>query len=206
MGHVERHIDKSDEMLIYRLLKDWKLFSGTFLIDMTEELYQKISRENLKEGRNEIVLNFDQVIGYGYNRRFEKIESAYARVIVEKTSEKIEIITAYPELTLGKKTGEKFDFSAKGHELITKILNDIGYNANSSLWTLFVFLTKNITYETRFVAKKKNSQIRVYLGDYTLKITEKSLFILCNGKDFYSNQNCSPDYTYISSYLKELAG
>lgn len=206
MGHVEIHIDKSDEMLIHRLLKDWKLFSGTFLIDMTEEFYQKISKTNLKEGRNEIVLNFDQVIGYGYNRRFEKIESAYARVIIEKTSEKIEIITAYPELTLGKKTGEKFDFLIKDLDLIAKELGDISYNTNSPLWTLFVFLTENVMYETRFVAKKKNSQIRVYFENYTLKITEKSLLVLCDGKDFYRNENIYPDSTYISSYLKELAG
>ena len=27
MGHVERHLQKTDEELIIRLLKDWKLFS-----------------------------------------------------------------------------------------------------------------------------------------------------------------------------------
>ena len=142
MGHTERHIDKTDEILIHRLLKDWKVYSGTFFNDMTNEFYQKVNKMNLKEGRNEIILKFDQVIGYGYDRSFEKITSNYARVIVEKFGKKIEIITAYPELILGQKTGEKFDFTDKNFDIIAKESGDICYNTNSYLWELFLFLTK----------------------------------------------------------------
>lgn len=206
MGHTERHIDKTDEILIHRLLKDWKVYSGTFFNDMTNEFYQKVNKMNLKEGRNEVVLEFDKVIGYGYDRSFCKITSKHARVIVEKFGEKVEIITAYPELILGQQTGKRFDFTDKNFDTIAKQLGDICYNTNSYLWELFLFLTKNMKHEVRFVAKKKNSQIRVYFNDYTLKITEKSLIVLHNGKDFYSNKDCSPNFTYISSYLRELAG
>lgn len=113
MGHTERHIDKTDEILIHRLLKDWKVYSGTFFNDMTNEFYQKVNKMNLKEGRNEIILKFDQVIGYGYDRSFEKITSNYARVIVEKFGKKIEIITAYPELILGQKQGRSLTLLIK---------------------------------------------------------------------------------------------
>ena len=40
MGHTERHIDKTDEILIHRLLKDWKVYSGTFFNDMTNEFFE----------------------------------------------------------------------------------------------------------------------------------------------------------------------
>lgn len=193
MGHIEKHLNKTDSDLIHRLLKDWKKYSGCLYI---EPKIKDIKKEKLTEGRNEVTLSYPNVIGYGYDRNFNKIESKIMRVVVDVHNDGMEIVTAYPDLENGTFVGTKFTSWSSLNNSLTK--DDIPYDFNSKIWELFLyFLNKH--YQVRYVQKKKNSQLRIKSNQKTLKLSEKT-FIL---QDLYSSKEIDVnfDVSYIMNVL-----
>ena len=104
MGHIERHIRKTDEELIYRLLKDWKDYSATLYDEMLPFLNDITSQKN----ENDIVkIKFDKPVGHGFDRFFQKRTSNILKVVFKNN----ELITAYPDLEEGTLLPEKYNFN-----------------------------------------------------------------------------------------------
>lgn len=142
--HLDRHINKTDKELIIRMLNDWKLFSSCMNINVEH----KFDRDGVYTIHN------NDIIGFGYNRRYEKVITYSYKVVVKDSN----VITIYPDLECGINTGEYFDFSC------------INYNTN--LWKMFTDVVYDVDCEVRYI-DKKNPQVRVYFDNFVLKINKK---------------------------------
>ena len=165
MGHIDKHISKTSRDLAIRMMDEWKLFSGT-LNDNAEHYINKTLRKmnfNFSE-RETIILKFNKVMGYGYNRMFQKIVSNYVKIVLTGNNKEYEIITADPDLEKGILQEEYFDFDN----------NDILNCGNDDLYKLFLNLYSLHKYEIRFL-NNKNPYIKFSANDYFVKI-KKCLF------------------------------
>lgn len=172
MGHIDKHISKSSRDLAIRMMDEWKLFSGT-LNDNAEYYINKTLRKmnfNFSE-RKTIILKFNKVMGYGYNRMFQKIVSNYVKIVLTGNNKEYEIITAYPDLEKGILQEEYFDF----HN------NDILNCKNDDLYKLFLNLYSLHKYEIRFL-KNKNAYIKFSINDYFVKIKKDKIVVVDNLK------------------------
>lgn len=162
MGHIERHIGKTDEELIYRLLKDWKDYSATLYDEMLPFLNDITSQKN----ENDIVkIKFDKPVGHGFDRFFQKRTSNILKVVFKNN----ELITAYPDLEEGTLLPEKYNFNL---EKLKPICNEQEkQNLETPFFNKFINLI-NSEFETRFVMNIKHPQIRITIENYTLKITD----------------------------------
>ena len=172
MGHIDKHISKSSRDLAIRMMDEWKLFSGT-LNDNAEYYINKTLRKmnfNFSE-RETIILKFNKVMGYGYNRMFQKIVSNYVKIILIGNNKEYEIITAYPDLEKGISQEEYFDFYN----------NDILNCKNDDLYKLFLNLYSLHKYEIRFL-NNKNPYIKFSANDYFVKIKKDKIVVADNFK------------------------
>ena len=168
MGHIERHIGKTDEELTYRLLQDWKEFSATLYDDMMPIL------EDIKTQKNDndiFKIKFDKPVGYGFDRFFQKRTSNILKVVFKDG----ELITAYPDLENGTLLAEKYNFDLdKFKKLCTETEKE---NINTLLFDKFINLINN-EFEVRFVMDTKHPQIRISIDNYMLKITDTGNLVL----------------------------
>ena len=172
MGHIDKHISKSSRDLAIRMMDEWKLFSGT-LNDNAEHYINKTLRKmnfNFSE-RETIILKFNKVMGYGYNRMFQKIISNYVKIVLTGNNKEYEIITAYPDLEKGISQEEYFDFYN----------NDILNCKNDDLYKLFLNLYSLHKYEIRFL-NNKNAYIKFSINDYSVKIKKDKIVVVDNLK------------------------
>ena len=172
MGHIDKHISKSSRDLAIRMMDEWKLFSGT-LNDNAEHYINKTLRKmnfNFSE-RETIILKFNKVMGYGYNRMFQKIISNYVKIVLTGNNKEYEIITAYPDLEKGISQEEYFDFYN----------NDILNCKNDDLYKLFLNLYSLHKYEIRFL-NNKNAYIKFSINDYSAKIKKDKIVVVDNLK------------------------
>lgn len=172
MGHIDKHISKSSRDLAIRMMDEWKLFSGT-LNDNAEHYINKTLRKmnfNFSE-RETIILKFNKVMGYGYNRMFQKIVSNYVKIVLTGNNKEYEIITAYPDLEKGILQEEYFDFDN----------NDILNCGNDDLYKLFLNLYSLHKYEIRFL-NNKNPYIKFSANDYFVKIKKDKIVVADNLK------------------------
>ena len=172
MGHIDKHISKTSRDLAIRMMDEWKLFSGT-LNDNAEYYINKTLRKmnfNFSE-RETIILKFNKVMGYGYNRMFQKIVSNYVKIILIGNNKEYEIITAYPDLEKGISQEEYFDFYN----------NDILNCKNDDLYKLFLNLYSLHKYEIRFL-NNKNPYIKFSANDYFVKIKKDKIVVADNFK------------------------
>lgn len=172
MGHIDKHISKSSRDLAIRMMDEWKLFSGT-LNDNAEHYINKTLRKmnfNFSE-RETIILKFNKVMGYGYNRMFQKIVSNYVKIVLTGNNKEYEIITAYPDLEKGILQEEYFDFDN----------NDILNCGNDDLYKLFLNLYSLHKYEIRFL-NNKNAYIKFSANDYFVKIKKDKIIVADNFK------------------------
>lgn len=177
MGHIERHLGKTDEDLVLRLFKDWKLYSGCLFNDCETKIKQKLSAMKFDYKEQEVVsLYFNEPVGFGYNRKLEKMLSNFINVVLRGNNESYEIITAYPDLEKGKKTGEYYIFD--------KDLTD-----DNNVWNLFLDLYKSHRFDLRLVIDK-NPHIRISLSNYSVKIKNGKITII--DSTYYNPKN----YTY----------
>lgn len=154
--HIERHLNKTNEELIIRLFKDWKLFSSCMSINVKHDF--------TVDGI--YIIHTEDIAGFGYNRRYEKVITYSYKVVVKYGN----IITVYPDLENGILTGEYFDFS--------KI------NYGTELWRMFTDVVYQVPYEVRYI-DKKNPQLRVYFDDSVLKINKNYGAILVENINEY---------------------
>ena len=172
MGHIDKHISKSSRDLVIRMMKEWKLFSGT-LNDNAEHYINETLRKmnfNFSE-RKTIILKFNKVMGYGYNRMFQKIVSNYVKIVLTGNNKEYEIITAYPDLEKGIIQEEYFDFYN----------NNILNYGNDDLYKLFLNLYSLHKYEIRFL-NNKNAYIKFSINDYFVKIKKDKIVVADNFK------------------------
>lgn len=172
MGHIDKHISKSSRDLVIRMMKEWKLFSGT-LNDNAEHYINETLRKmnfNFSE-RKTIILKFNKVMGYGYNRMFQKIVSNYVKIVLTGNNKEYEIITAYPDLEKGIIQEEYFDFYN----------NNILNYGNDDLYKLFLNLYSLHKYEIRFL-NNKNAYIKFSINDYFVKIKKDKIVVVDNFK------------------------
>ena len=172
MGHIDKHISKSSRDLAIRMMDEWKLFSGT-LNDNAEHYINKTLRKmnfNFSE-RETIILKFNKVMGYGYNRMFQKIVSNYVKIVLTGNNKEYEIVTAYPDLEKGILQEEYFDFYN----------NDILNCKNDDLYKLFLNLYSLHKYEIRFL-NNKNAYIKFSINDYSVKIKKDKIVVVDNLK------------------------
>ena len=166
MGHVERHLQKTDEELIIRLLKDWKLFSGCLYDEAIDMINEKLSNLTFEHrAQTAFTLDFDEIIGFGYSRKFEKIYSKSARVVVVGNNENYDLITAYPDLEKGFSSGEFYDFSHCPE------IND------TLMGKLFLFLHAKHCLDVRYLAGKTPC-VKVSLPNYGLRIKNNKFTVI----------------------------
>ena len=197
MSHMTiKHLEKDNSELIYRMLVEWKSSVGCFYYDITNEINKSICIDKFHSG-NEIVCiyKFKKAVGHGFNRMFQEIETNYARIVYDLNNE---IITGYPELSMGYLTGYTY-------EIDTISLFSLSNNKHlkSELWKFYLSLKEKLNYEIRFILNKKNPQIRIYLNDYVVKINKNYNIKVFNSDNLYNDFYCNNDNIY--SYISELA-
>lgn len=152
MGHCEKHFDKTDEELVVRLMSEWKL-ACSCITNMPA-----IDIDSLHEGEN--LLTFDEIVGFGYNRFFEKIYSKTIMIIVEEG----EIVTVYA--VISGRSSEKFDFSSFDARKYA------GEDFNLSLWGVFVKAIAD-GFSARYVWRtKKNHYVKVFTEEGTYRVSK----------------------------------
>lgn len=172
MGHIDKHISKSSRDLVIRMMKEWKLFSGTLNDNAEHYINETLKKMNFNFSEREtIILKFNKVMGYGYNRMFQKIVSNYVKIVLTGNNKEYEIITAYPDLEKGILQEEYFDFDN----------NDILNCGNDDLYKLFLNLYSLHKYEIRFL-KNKNAYIKFSINDYFVKIKKDKIVVADNLK------------------------
>lgn len=157
--HLERHLKKTDHELILRLLSEWKTGCG----QLNDNIIPYIEEFNNTKQEKEIILSCSQIAGYGYNRKFEKIETSYVKLIYDNEK----LLTAYPEIELGFKTGEKYDFE-KNKEILYNLTKNKNFKA--PLYDTFLYLLNNTNYIVRYDYAHKNPKISIYNNDKKLTI------------------------------------
>ena len=172
MGHIDKHISKSSRDLVIRMMKEWKLFSGTLNDNAEHYINETLKKMNFNFSEREtIILKFNKVMGYGYNRMFQKIISNYVKIVLTGNNKEYEIVTAYPDLEIGILQEEYFDFYN----------NDILNCGNDDLYKLFLNLYSLHKYEIRFL-KNKNAYIKFSINDYFVKIKKDKIVVADNLK------------------------
>lgn len=172
MGHIDKHISKSSRDLVIRMMKEWKLFSGTLNDNAEHYINETLKKMNFNFSEKEtIILKFNKVMGYGYNRMFQKIVSNYVKIVLTGNNKEYEIVTAYPDLEKGILQEEYFDFYN----------NDILNCGNDDLYKLFLNLYSLHKYEIRFL-KNKNAYIKFSINDYFVKIKKDKIVVADNLK------------------------
>lgn len=172
MGHIDKHISKSSRDLVIRMMKEWKLFSGTLNDNAEHYINETLKKMNFNFSEREtIILKFNKVMGYGYNRMFQKIVSNYVKIVLTGNNKEYEIVTAYPDLEKGILQEEYFDFYN----------NDILNCGNDDLYKLFLNLYSLHKYEIRFL-KNKNAYIKFSINDYFVKIKKDKIVVADNLK------------------------
>jgi hypothetical protein len=141
--HVEKHLDKTDEQLVLRMMSEWKLACSRLLAK------PQLDASSLREGENDI--EFDNCVGVGFNRFYEKITSNVLRVIVENG----EILTSYP--VLEGRSQDRFDFSAFDTSLF-------GDAFNPGLWQVFTSAVAQGK-QVRYVWWQKQQKVKIYDSD-----------------------------------------
>lgn len=184
MSHMAiKHLEKDNNELIYRMLIEWKLSVGCFYYDITNEINKSICIDKFHSG-NEVVCiyKFKKAVGHGFNRMFQEIETNYARIVYDLNNE---IITGYPELSMGYLTGYI-------HKIETKLLYSLSNNKHlkSELWKFYLSLKEKLNYEIRFILNKKNPQIRIYLNDYVVKINKSYNIKVFKNNNLYNDFKC----------------
>jgi hypothetical protein len=152
---IERHVGKSDFDLVTRMMSDWKDACST--ITDSVSVMEKLDSEILKEGENIIV--FDGIIGFGYNRWFERLYSNTMKVVVRDG----EVVTAYLIIS-GRNPSSRYDF--EGNKDAFRSLMD--KNFHPALWDMFVSHI-DAGNKARYIWQKKNPQMRVYTEEGTYK-------------------------------------
>ena len=172
MGHIDKHISKSSRDLVIRMMKEWKLFSGTLNDNAEHYINETLKKMNFNFSEREtIILKFNKVMGYGYNRMFQKIVSNYVKIVLTGNNKEYEIVTAYPDLEKGILQEEYFDFYN----------NDILNCGNDDLYKLFLNLYSLHKYEIRFL-NNKNPYIKFSANDYFVKIKKDKIVVADNFK------------------------
>lgn len=181
MSHLERHLNKLDEELVMRLLVDWKVCIGVLNKNYEEEILSYAKTQKLEEGKNVLLIHMNEVVGYGYDRWFEKFTSTTIRAIVIKdTYGNLTTHTAYPHYDENViHTGKYFDFSIFGFE--------------GEIYNIFNNYYQNHEFMVRYIPRK-NPQVRVYIGNYSFVYNGKTLRVY-DGEierksdlvDYYSN-------------------
>ena len=172
MGHIDKHISKSSRDLVIRMMKEWKLFSCTLNDNAEHYINETLKKMNFNFSEREtIILKFNKVMGYGYNRMFQKIVSNYVKIVLTGNKKEYQIVTAYPDLEKGILQEEYFDFYN----------NDILNCGNDDLYKLFLNLYSLHKYEIRFL-KNKNAYIKFSINDYFVKIKKDKIVVADNLK------------------------
>ena len=172
MGHIDKHISKSSRDLVIRMMKEWKLFSGTLNDNAEHYINETLKKMNFNFSEREtIILKFNKVMGYGYNRMFQKIVSNYVKIVLTGNNKEYEIVTAYPDLEKGILQEEYFDFYN----------NNILNYGNDDLYKLFLNLYSLHKYEIRFL-NNKNPYIKFSANDYFVKIKKDKIVVADNFK------------------------
>jgi hypothetical protein len=189
MGHIEKHLRKTDEELVLRLFEEWKLYSGC-LFDNTENLIkEKLSTMKFNYSKQEVInMKFSYVIGFGYNRKLQKILSNDVKVVIIGNNENYEIITAYPDLDKGKNTGEYFLFKES-------MIDD------KKVWNLFTYLYNKHMFDVRLILDKK-PYVKISLHNYSIKIKNNKLTLI-DSSYFNPKQytfSVSENYTHENIY------
>lgn len=145
---IERHVGKSDFELVTRMISNWKDTYST--ITDTYSVMEKLDSINLEEGENTVV--FEEAVGFGYNRWFERLPSNTMRVVVRGS----EIVTVYLVIS-GRNLSARYDFDSR-KDLFTSLM---GKNFHPALWNMFVSCV-NDGQKARYIWEKKNPQVRIY--------------------------------------------
>lgn len=162
MSHTERHIDKTDEELVMRLLVEWKECVGVLYRDYVDEILSYAKTQELAEGENILIVPMNEVVGHSYNRWFEKLLSKAIRAVVLKDGDNLAVHTAYPDTESGVHTNEYFDFSVFGF--------------TGDIFDAFSAYYQNHEYMVRYIPRKK-PQLRVYIGTYSFVYNGKTLMV-----------------------------
>lgn len=168
MHHIDKHINKNDNELILRLLIEWKDFIGTFYNhDIIDYIEQYIKNNNIKQ--KEYTINCNECIGYGYNRKFEEIQTNYIKVILD---DNFDIITAYPDLNLGLKTNKVYDIE-KNIETLKSLNDNLNNNFSNELWNKFLEIKSNTNYTIRYDFTKKHHKLHIINDNIKIVINDR---------------------------------
>lgn len=176
MEHIERHLGKTADELVIRLLQDWKLYSGCLFDGMEVKIEDKLSKLSFNFIEQDILtLQFNELVGVGYNRKFEEMKSYFVKVVVSGTNKDFTIITAYPDLEKGFNTRRKFKF--ENSNVMEKIISSCKNRSSAiNLWNTFILLVKSNCDEVRFVGNK-NPYIKFSNRQCILKIKHNSILV-----------------------------